>query len=173
MEIIRATEADLPAISELAGAIWRACYPGIISSEQIDYMLARMYAPAVLREEIRSQGIRYDLLLADGKPAGFASYGPASEASVMKLHKLYLLPELHGHGLGSRLLQHCEQEVRAAGAHRLILSVNKRNARAIAAYRRNDFVIAESVVTDIGGGFVMDDCIMAKEFCRQMLPSFL
>ena len=45
---------------------------------------------------------------------------------------------------------------------RLILSVNKRNARAIAAYKRNDFAVAESVVTDIGGGFVMDDYIMAK-----------
>ena len=76
-EIIRATEADLPAISELAGVIWRACYPGIISHAQIDYMLARMYALDTLREEIRSQGIRYDLLLVDGKPAGFASYGPA------------------------------------------------------------------------------------------------
>jgi ribosomal protein S18 acetylase RimI-like enzyme len=82
----------------------------------------------------------------------------------MKLHKLYLLPELHGRGLGSFLMQHCEQEVRAAGAQRLMLSVNKRNTKAIAAYRRNGFAIAESVVTDIGGGFVMDDYVMAKEF---------
>jgi hypothetical protein len=41
-EIIRATEADLPAISKLAGVIWRACYPVIISHKQIDYMLARI-----------------------------------------------------------------------------------------------------------------------------------
>ncbi len=40
--------------------------------------------------------------------------------------------------------------------------MNKRNAQAIAAYRRNSFVIAESVITDIGGGFVMDDYVMAK-----------
>ncbi len=161
-KIIRATEEHLPAISKLAGVIWRACYPSIISHAQIDYMLARMYALDTLREEIRSQGIRYDLLLVDGKPAGFASYGPTSEPGVMKLHKLYLLPELHGRGLGSSLLQHCEREVRAAGAHRLILSVNKRNAQAVAVYQRNGFVIAESVVTDIGAGFVMDDYIMAK-----------
>jgi ribosomal protein S18 acetylase RimI-like enzyme len=162
-QIVRATEAGLPAISELAGVIWRACYPGIITHAQIDYMLARMYSLDVLRDEIRSQGIRYDQLLVDGKPAGFASYGPASQPSVMKLHKLYLLPEMHGRGLGSHLLQHVEREVRAGAGRQLILSVNKRNTRAIAAYRRNGFVIAESVVTDIGNGFVMDDYVMAKE----------
>jgi GNAT superfamily N-acetyltransferase len=227
-EIIRATEAGLPAISELAGVIWRACYPGIITSEQIDYMLARMYSLDVLRDEIRSQGIRYDRLLLDGELAGFASYGPTEKMGVFnpktemdlrvaatpssqkvvatprrlsenhppfetwknapgaapslfgdaasppqpprpasvfefKLHKLYLLPELHGRGLGSRLLQHVEREVRTRAGHRLMLSVNKRNAKAIAAYQRNGFRIVESVVTDIGGGFVMDDYIMAKE----------
>ncbi len=162
-QIVRATEADLPAISELAGVIWHACYPGIITVEQIDYMLTRMYALDTMRDEIRSQRIRYDCLFVDGKMAGFASYGPTSEPGVKKLHKLYLLPESHGCGWGSRLLQHVELEVRHFGARRLILSVNKRNARAIAAYRRNGFAIAESVVSDIGGGFVMDDFIMAKE----------
>ncbi len=162
-QIIPATEADLPAISGLAGIVWRACYPGIITRAQIDYMLARMYALDVLRDEIRSQGIRYDLLLVDGKPAGFSSCGPTAEPGVIKLHKLYLLPELHGRGLGSRLMQHVEREVRTLGGRRLILTVNKRNARAIAAYRRNGFGIAESVVTDIGGGFVMDDYVMAKD----------
>ena len=161
-QIVRASEEHLPAISELAGVIWRACYPGIITNEQIDYMLARMYSLDVLRDEIRSQGIRYDRLLLDGELAGFAAYGPTSEPGVIKLHKLYLLPELHGRGLGSRLLQHVEREVRTGAARRLILSVNKRNAKAITAYQRNGFVIAESVITDIGGGFVMDDYVMTK-----------
>ena len=162
-QIVRAKEEHLPAISELAGVIWRACYPGIITHAQIDYMLARMYSLDVLREEIRSQGIHYDQLLVDGKPAGFASYGPTAQPGVMKLHKLYLLPEMHGRGLGSRLLRHVEREIRAGAGRRLILSVNKRNTKAIAAYRRNGFVIAESVVTDIGNDFVMDDYVMAKE----------
>jgi len=161
--IVPATEEHLPAIAGLAAVTWRACYPGIITMEQIDYMLVRMYAPEVLRDEIQSQGIHYDCLFMDGKMAGFASYGPTSKPGEMKLHKLYLLPELHGRGLGSRLLQHVEREVRHPGARRLILSVNKRNAKAIAAYQRNGFVIADSVVTDIGHGFVMDDFIMAKK----------
>ena len=161
--IVPAAEEHLPAIAELAGVIWRACYPGIITREQIDYMLARMYGLETMRGEIQSQGIRYDRQLAGNKLVGFASYGPAGKPAVFKLHKIYLHPAWQGRGFGSLLLQHCEQQARAAGAHRLILAVNKRNAKAITAYQRNGFVVAESVVTDIGRGFVMDDFIMAKE----------
>ena len=162
LQILPATEADLPAITELAGVIWRAVYPGIISPEQIEFMLARMYSPATLRAEIRSQDIRFYRLVGDGRLAGFASLGPTADPEVWKLHKLYLLPAHHGGGLGSRLLQHCEAEARRLGARRLRLAVNKRNAKAIAAYQRNGFTVIESVVTDLGGGFVMDDFIMAK-----------
>jgi GNAT superfamily N-acetyltransferase len=161
--IIPVGERDLPALVELAGVIWRACYPGIISPEQIEFMLAHMYDQATLREEIRSQGIRFYQLLAEASCGGFASIGPTDAPRVMKLHKLYLLPELHGRGLGSRMLTHCADEARRLGAQRLILAVNKRNARAIAAYRRNGFAVAEAVVTDIGGGFVMDDYLMARD----------
>ena len=74
-----------------------------------------------------------------------------------------LRPELHGRGLGSQLLKHGEDEARRLGARRLILAVNKRNARAITAYQRNGFGVVESVMADIGVGFVMDDFIMAKD----------
>lgn len=163
-QILPATSAEqLAAIAELAGRIWRAHYPGIISSEQIEFMLARMYSLETLLDEVRSQGIHFYTLAVDGQTTGFASIGPTSAPHTWKLHKLYLLPERHGCGLGSLLLRHCEAEAIRLGAQRIILSVNKRNLVAVAAYERNGFMITESVVTDIGGGFVMDDFIMAKE----------
>jgi hypothetical protein len=43
-----------------------------------------------------------------------------------------------------------------------VLAVNKGNRSAIAAYLKNGFTVLESVVKDIGGGFVMDDHIMVR-----------
>lgn len=162
VRILPATEDHLAAIAQLAGVIWRAHYPGIISPEQIEYMLARMYSLETLREEVCHKGIRFERLLLGEEFTGFASYGPTEQAGVFKLHKLYLLPSAQGRGLGSQLLKHCENEAHKLGARRLTLAVNKRNTKAIAAYQRNGYTVMESVVNDFGGGFLTDDFVMGK-----------
>jgi GNAT superfamily N-acetyltransferase len=126
-------------------------------------MLAKMYSLDALRDELRSRGIHFYRLLVDDRFVGFASVGPTDSPGTMKLHKLYLLEEFQGRGLGSLLLKHCETEAMHLGAKWLILAVNKRNSKAITAYQRNGFKVVESVVAGIGGGFVMDDFIMAKD----------
>ena len=75
-------------------------------------MLARMYSLETLRAELGSQGVRFYGLLDGGQMAGFASIGPTQAAGVMKLHKLYLLPELKGMGFGARLLKAAEMAAR-------------------------------------------------------------
>lgn len=161
VQIISAGEEHLPAIAELARVIWHECYPGIITREQIDYMLTRMYSVETLEAELRS-GIRYERLLIDDELAGFASFGPTEQTEVIKLHKLYLHPKQQGRGFGTVLLKHCEDEARKLAAKRLLLNVNKHNNKAIAMYQRNGFSVADSVVVDIGSGFVMDDYVMSK-----------
>ena len=161
--ILPAGEEHLPALAELASVIWRQHYPGIISHAQIDYMLGKMYSLETLRNEMRVKGIEFVRLLVDGRFVGFGSFGPTTEPGVIKLHKCYLLPQMHGRGYGSQLLQHCESAARKLGGRKLILAVNKHNSKAVAAYQRNGFSIAESVITDFGEGFVMDDYIMGKD----------
>jgi diamine N-acetyltransferase len=160
-EIAPAAEEHLRAISALAGVIWRAYYPVITSTEQIEYMLAWMYSLETMAAELRN-GTRYERLLLDGELAGFSSLGPADEPGAVKLHKLYLVPKYHGQGFGTLLLKHCENEARKRGARVMTLNVNKRNTQAIAVYQRNGFSIVQSVVNDIGHGFVMDDYVMTK-----------
>ncbi len=160
IRIERAREEHVPEIAALAKLFWRACYPGIIAHEQIEYMLTRMYALDVLRQEIAS-GIVFERAHADGALRGFSSFGGSGEREV-KLHKLYVHPEWQRRGIGTALLKSCERAAREGSAQTLILNVNKRNEPAINAYSRYGFTIRDSVTTDIGDGFVMDDYVMAK-----------
>ncbi len=148
---------DIPAIQDLASRIWREHYPGIITHEQIDYMLGKMYAADVIRDEITNQGYRYVLVSADEEAVAFTAYVNEPVKRAVKVSKLYLLPSLHGKGIGRRLLQQVKEDALRMGATTMYLFVNKNNAKAIAAYERFGFVKAEAVVSDIGGGFVMDD----------------
>lgn len=156
-----ANEQDYQQAYALAMAIWQEAYKGIISQEQIDYMLPMMYAPAVIAREIR-EGIVYEFALDGDKHIGIVSFGPHSDG-VMKLHKLYLLPSYHGHGVGSQMLQHAIAAARAKGAKRLVLNVNKQNSRAIKAYKRNGFAVLADVKNDIGNSFYMDDYVMGLD----------
>ena len=114
-----------------------------------------------MRAELES-GIVWFRAIVDGELRGFASVGPTEAAADFKLDKLYVHPGWQRHGLGSALLKNCETTARTHGATALILNVNKRNTVALAAYARRGFSFKESIVADIGGGFVMDDYVMVK-----------
>ncbi len=157
-----ATENDIPLIQRLARQIWLAHYPSIISIEQIEYMLPRMYGNDVIAEELRDANLCYELLIWETEPIGYASY--RFELPSVFLSKLYLTPELHGKGIGQATLTHIEDIARTHGATSIYLFVNKRNEKAIRAYLRAGFKIEQDVVKDIGGGFVMDDYKMRKPF---------
>ena len=156
VKILPADPEHMADIARLAEIVWRAHYPGIISSEQIDYMLSKMYDLDVLRCEMK-EGVTYLRALESDQLRGFAAYGPAGDEA--KLHKLYVHPEHQRSGIGRALLHEVE---RASMGRTLMLTVNKRNHQAIAAYQKHGFAIRESIVIDIGGGFVMDDYVMAK-----------
>ncbi|GAB3248046.1 GNAT family N-acetyltransferase [Chitinimonas naiadis] len=156
-----ATAADISVIIRLAHEIWHAHYPGIVSIEQIDYMLGQRYNEATLLEQLSGAEQWLDLALLDDRPVGFTQYLRIAPGTI-KLDKLYLLPELHGQGFGSRMLDHVEHRARELAGKQLTLAVNKQNEKAIAAYLRNGFSIADSTQVDIGQGFIMDDYVMVK-----------
>lgn len=162
IRVAGATERDLAAVAELAGVIWRKHYPGIITPEQIEYMLERGYSRDALRRFITEQGAGLDLAHVDDRFAGFAAYYGGDQPDELKLDKLYVHQNFHGQGVGHRLIDSAEAAALAQRRAMIILNVNKHNVQAIRAYERNGFVVREAVVVDIGGGFVMDDYVMAK-----------
>ena len=152
---------DIPQLRELAERIWRESYAAMLTPEQIDYMLARMYAPETIAHEL-TEGVIWEVASLKEEAIGFHSCTHEPAEGRLKLNKLYVLPEWQGNGLGQALLARVQELADSLGASEVWLQVNKRNPRAIAAYERAGYSIARPAVFDIGGGFVMDDFVMTR-----------
>ena len=160
MRIRPATIADIPTICSLAREIWYAHYPGIITVEQIEFMLEWMYSPDEIERQM-SEHTRWELAEHDGKILGFLSYELEADRRV-KLHKLYIGTAHQRQGYGQQILAHVLDCARQLGGTEVWMQVNKRNTAAIVAYQKAGFHIAREATFDIGRGFVMDDYLMAK-----------
>ncbi len=166
LRIVPLAEADIGALIELAGVIWRHHYPDMVSVEQIEYMLARRYTPALLRAQMQRDDAWWDEALAGGRLIGFANYEldqHGQQAGAMKLNQIYVHQDCQRQGHGARMLAQVESEARRRGCGTVRLKVNKHNVNAIAAYRKHGYAVAGTEVADIGGGFVMDDYVMEKK----------
>ena len=160
--IAAAQPADIPIVQRLAREIWLRHYPGIISGEQIDYMLAQGYSSAALMKYLTAADAGLALALCANAPVGFVSWCRPDGGAVMKLEKLYVLPERHGEGVGRALIEHVVMRASLCGCRSMTLNVNRKNAGAIRAYERCGFEIRERGDFPIGGGFVMEDFIMVR-----------
>lgn len=146
-------------LAALARAIWHEHYPGIISVEQIDYMLNRGYSAKALAAE-QGAGTRFVLAAYHEAPAGFAATTP--DGPDAWLDKLYVEDKARGSGVGRALTDDAIAFARRLGCKRLRLRVNRDNVTAITAYERMGFVVDTTDRKAIGGGFVMDDYLMSQ-----------
>jgi len=153
---------DIPAVAALASTVWRAHYPGIITPEQIEYMLARGYAHDALAAFVNGRDAGIDLAHVGEALAGFAAWLLVDDPRELKLDKLYIDPARQRLGLGGALIERVLGHARSRGVRTVILNVNKRNAQAIAGYEKHGFTVRAPVVIDIGNGFVMDDYVMQR-----------
>ena len=148
---------ELPIVTELAHRIWPPTFESILAPEQMAYMLDLMYSPASLRQQL-DDGVRFFLLRAP-EPVGYLALQHGYREGTSKVHKLYVLPERHGEGLGRRLIDYAVGEARAATAHTLRLDVNYQNP-ALGFYEHLGFRNTGRVDTEIGRGYLMEDYVM-------------
>ena len=160
--ITAATAADIPVVQRLAGTIWRQHYPGILSAEQIEYMLAQGYSRSALERFVVTDHGGLALATMDGQTIGFVAWYRTEASATMKLDKLYVLPKVHGNGVGRALIEEVVANARACGCDEVTLNVNRGNTGAISAYERCGFVISARGDFPIGEGFVMEDFIMVR-----------
>ena len=161
--VLAVESSDAERIAALAGEIWRRHYADIISAAQIEYMLKQRYEPSLIRSELARTDLWWDKLMVRGEIAGFASYFLTGHTGEMKLDKLYVQQNHQLKEYGGRLIDHVCESARGLDCSRVVLAVNRNNRNAIGAYLKHGFRVCGSQVKDIGGGFVMDDYVMARE----------
>ncbi|TDO21367.1 GNAT family N-acetyltransferase [Pedobacter duraquae] len=155
----KATEQDIPVIREIARTTWEPTYVPIIGAEQVTYMLDKMYNEGALLEQL-SEGHTFLIAEIMKKSVGFAAYSVIDhELRTFKLHKLYVLPEVHGQGVGKFLINEVVDRIRDVDGKMLELNVNRAN-KAKDFYERAGFKIKETVDIEIGNGFQMNDYVM-------------
>jgi len=157
MNLVPANVFDVDEIHKLAYKIWTVHYPPIIGSDQVDYMLKRMYAKETLHHQISEGKQIYFLLQNPITTIGFVSIEINNNTEAF-INKFYILSNQQRSGLGKQafdeLINYFE-EVKT-----IRLQVNRQNFSAINFYFKVGFVIEKVENFEIGGGYQMNDFIM-------------
>lgn len=102
------------------------------------------------------------MLTVDGEMVGFISIQREKEAEdLFYFQKIYLLPKMHGKGLGKLLLQHGFEYVLALGTEnpRVELHANRENP-AVGFYKSLGFDVFYSKDFEVHEGYFMRDHVM-------------
>jgi ribosomal protein S18 acetylase RimI-like enzyme len=154
-------EAKTQAVAALAAEIWREHFTPIIGAEQVEYMLDKFQSSERMYEDIKKSAYTYFTarhIKAD-KLVGYTAVCP--KENHLFLSKLYVHKDYRRLGIAR-----CFRDTVAAfcrlecGYDRIRLTVNKHNDGSVQVYQKWGFETVESVKTDIGAGFFMDDYVM-------------
>ncbi len=155
--IQKASFDDFPIIQKIAFATWYPTYGHILTQEQSTFMLDMMYSETSMTQQFNNN--QFLIFYDNEKPVGFAGF--ENKGEVMKLHKIYFLPETQGKGFGKTMIEEIAQISKAAGCKYLELNVN-RNNKAKNFYEKQGFEVFKEEDIDIGNGYWMNDYVMRK-----------
>ena len=160
-QITTIKEEKFEELADIADVIWHQCYRELLSGKQIDYMLGKFLSVDAFKRQAE-EGYIYRGLFIDDEIVGFT--GSQKQGDRIFLSKLYLLEKYHGLGLGKTMIDDCISLYPECSF--VYLTVNKYNS-SYNMYRHLGLEVIDSVVTDIGEGFVMDDYVMQRHLMRQ------
>lgn len=164
MRVRKATLEDVELINILAEEIFNATYQDILSPEQLEYMFDMMYSPKNIETQMQELGHQYFIAYHEENPVGYLSVEQQGE-QLFHLQKIYILPKCHGKGMGKELIEYAFNYAKSVCKYdscTVELNVN-RNNKALQFYYKMGMHISRSGDFDIGGGYFMNDHIMAIE----------
>lgn len=162
IEVVKAGEEDYAVIRSLAEIIWPHTYSTILSAEQLEFMFDMMYSNKSYIEQLHVKNHHFLLAKENGAYVGFASYQLDYKPGTVKIHKLYVLPQTQGSGVGKAMVKTIEKIAAANNNRALTLNVNRFNP-AVKFYLKTGFTNIGQEDINIGNGYLMEDYIMKKD----------
>lgn len=160
--ISEATTEDIKTIQEITYKTWPITYGKILSKTQLDYMLDLFYSDEALINQFEKKEQLFYLISEDEATFGFIGIEHNyKNKTVTKIHKIYLLPETQGKGIGKKVIEQIEKMALENHSTVLSLNVNRFNT-ALSFYKKIGFEIIDEVNIDIGNGYFMEDYILEK-----------
>ena len=153
------SEKEVSLVADLANTIWNEHYPKIIGQEQVDYMVEKFQSVEAINQQI-NEGYVYHLINYNDESVGYLSIKKNNDD--LFLSKIYVLKEFRGKGIGKVAFSFIENQAKEQNCKTISLTVNKYNTNTVNAYEKIGFKNIDSIVIDIGNGFVMDDYKMVK-----------
>lgn len=159
IETVQLGKDDIFLVNHLAHKIWPDAFKDILEKNQIDYMLDWMYNIPTLEEQVMT-GVLYYIVKENGIAKGFLGVEPNfPDADFLRIHKLYMLPDVQGKGMGRVLLNKAIDVAFDLDLHTIHLNVNRFN-KAVQFYEHCGFKITGEENIDIGKDYLMEDYIM-------------
>lgn len=155
-------DKNFASIIAIVKEVWPIAYGTILSQAQSDYMMEMMYSVSSLQKQANEKGNHFIMAIKNEIPVGFASYEFNSNGTnSTKIHKIYILSNQQGKGIGSILIDYITKEAQENKQEALLLNVNKNNI-AQYFYKKIGFAISREEIIAIGNGYIMDDYVMEK-----------
>ncbi len=160
LTLVNATAEQMPIVQDIAHRTWPTTFAGILTPDQIAYMLDWMYNVPTLTQQVSEQGHHFILVEEEGEYLGYAGFEHHFEGqSRTKLHKIYLLPSAQGKGAGKLLIDEVVKRTQDSGDDSLFLHVNREN-KAVLFYEKIGFNTIQVLDVPIGNGYFMNDFVM-------------
>lgn len=151
---------ELNIVQSIAHRTWPETFKEILSSDQIKYMLDWMYNLQTLEKQCK-EGQHFYVAEENGQALGFIGIEfDHPDTGYAKIHKIYILPDAQGLGIGKLLIQKAIEIAKEKRADHLILNVNRFN-KAVSFYRHLGFSVIKEEDIDIGEGYLMEDYVMS------------
>lgn len=144
--IRKMSKKDINDVQNVAKKSWNATYQGIIPEEVQNSFLKVAYSDEMLKK-------RLDQIMFvaeyDEKIVGFINLKETEQANTYDLSAIYLLPDYHGKGIGSRLIAHSIESIK--NFEEIFLEVEQDNINAVNFYKKLGFKIVDEYNDDFDG----------------------